>query len=492
MIFNSVDYALFFAIVFGVYYVLPKKIRCVWLLLASYFFYANWNVKYTLLILSVTIVTYCASILISHINDDTTNIKSRNAKSKAVLIVALVLCFGLLIYYKYANFILTNINFIFSRIDGNKTFSLLNIILPVGISFYIFQAVGYVLDVYNGRIKAEKNILIYALFVSYFPQLVAGPIERSTNLLHQIKNPVELTSDRLREGLFFILFGLFQKIVIADRIANTVDPVFGNFNSYTGIEILISVMLFGIQIYCDFAGYSNIAIGSSEILGVDLMKNFKSPYLATSIIEFWRRWHISLTSWFTDYLYIPLGGNRKGRVRKYINTMIVFLVSGAWHGASWNFIFWGGLNGLMNIVSGIRKEKNGKRSLGTLDKIASIIGTFLFIDFSWLFFRAESLGTAFAMILKSLRYIGLGPFLRGESLDKVFGNATNLMILIIAISILTCFDIIQDKMNNIFTYISNQKGIYRWGIYLSIILLIVLFGAYGEEYEQVNFIYFQF
>lgn len=495
MFFNSVEYAIFFTLVFFVFHLLPAKIRPIWLLVASYFFYANWNIKYTLLIFFVTVVTFVSAILISKLKCKLRlkqNLTKRNLRlSKTVLIITMVLCFGLLIYYKYANFLLRNINFIIGKINS-KTFSTLDIILPVGISFYIFQAVGYVIDVYNGKTKVEKNILIYSLFVSYFPQLVAGPIERSKNLIHQLKNPAKLTSERLREGLFLILFGLFQKVVIADRIANIVDPVFSDFCNYTGIEISIAVLLFGIQIYCDFAGYSNIAIGSSRLLGVDLMLNFNAPYLASSVVDFWRRWHISLTSWFTDYLYIPLGGNRKGRLRKYINTLIVFLVSGAWHGASWNFVFWGAINGIMNIISSIRKEKKVKYNYSIFDKVANIVGTFILIDFSWLFFRAESLSNAFAMIRKSVGYIGVGPFLRGDSLDKVFGNASNLLLIIVVVSILICFDVIQNKKKGLYEFIGKQKIIYRWIIYLTLISFIVLFGAYGEEYEQVNFIYFQF
>lgn len=485
MLFNSISYAAFLAAVLGVNYIIPKKFRYIWLLISSYFFYGYFNVKYTALLFAITVITYLAALII----------EKRDSIKNQVMAISAIACFGVLIYFKYANFLISNIQVVLNKTGSGKELALLNIILPVGISFYIFQAMGYVIDVYRGKIAPEKNFLYYALFVAFFPQLAAGPIGRANSLIPQIHNPNEMTNDRLREGLFLILLGLWQKLLIADNITRFVDPVFNNYAKYTGLEIGMAVLMFGVQIYCDFAGYSNMAIGSAKLLGIDLMQNFAAPYLATSVVDFWKRWHISLTSWFTDYIYIPLGGNRKGNIRRYINIMIVFLVSGAWHGASWNFIFWGGLNGVFNIFSGIRarkKKENGIVAVSKVDEMFRRVGTFLLIDFSWLFFRAASLGTAFGMIRKSVGYIGLGPLLRGDSFEKIFGSSLNMFIVIASVALLFTFDAIQDKTKKLFSYISEQKAVWRWLVYIMLITAIVLFGAYGEGYSQNNFIYFQF
>lgn len=493
MNFNSVDYCLFFIIVLGIYYIIPNKIRYIWLVAASYYFYSCYNVTYLYIIFSVTIISYFAALIIDKLNSYGGTGGNR-CIIKTVLFIAICLCFGFLLFYKYSNFIISNINFLLNIFSIGNKITAIDIVLPVGISFFTFQAVGYVIDVYRGDVSPEINPVRYALFLSFFPQLVAGPIERSTNLIHQLRKPNRLTDDRLREGLFIILLGLWQKVLVADRIAVIVDTIFNNYSDYTGIEMFIAVVLFGFQIYCDFSGYSNIAIGSAKLLGIDLMVNFHAPYLAKSIPEFWKRWHISLTTWFTDYLYIPLGGNKKGKVRQYINIIIVFLCSGLWHGASWNYVFWGGINGMFSIISRIsrHKTKNLKLSNNRIDTIIRMIFTFLFIDFTWLFFRAPSLGNAFLMINKGIKYVGMGPLLRGDSFDKVFGGSLNLVVISISICLLFIFDLVQDRIGNIFEYISKQNYIIRWITYLILIFTIILFGAYGEGYEQTNFIYFQF
>lgn len=316
MLFNSFSFLVFFPAVTLVYYIIPKRYQ--WLLLwgVSYYFYMCWNPKYLLLLLASTFITYISGMVIS---------KCATKRKKKLVVFGCVLCnLSILVIFKYLNWAIDNVNHLFEISGSLNHINTFDIILPVGISFYIFQALSYTIDVYRGEVKAEKNFGKYALFVSFFPQLVAGPIERSRNLLTQLEKGHYFNYTRLCHGAWLMLWGYFQKVVIADRCAILVTQVFEHYQSYKGFEIAIAVILFAIQIYCDFGGYSDIAIGAAEVLGIDLMKNFDVPYFSTSIYEFWKRWHISLTSWFRDYVYIPLGGNRKGRLRKYVNIMIVF------------------------------------------------------------------------------------------------------------------------------------------------------------------------
>lgn len=479
MAFNSFTYLFFFIIVFAVYYIIPKKLRYIWLLIASYCFYMGWNKKYAVLILGVSLTSYFAGILID---------KYKKYK-KILMITALLLCFGTLVYFKYINFLINNINAVISRMGNGRQLSPIDILLPIGISFFTFQAVGYVIDVYKESVEVEKNILRYLLFISFFPQLVAGPIERTKNIMPQLKTPHNIDAYRMCEGMLYIVIGLWQKIVIADNIALVVTPVYNSYYKYTGVEIIIATALFGFQIYCDFGGYTNIAIGSAKLLGIDLMNNFSSPYLATSVADFWRRWHISLTSWFTDYIYIPLGGNRKGKIRKYINTFIVFLISGIWHGAAWNYIFWGGLNGLFVVISDIKKAHVAGKTSKTLNVLKSV-GTFALVDFAWLFFRNSSLSGSFKMIKQVFMNFGMKNALEGNLL-KLFID-TRWEIIIISVVCLIILDVIKEKKTNAMEYILSQKGYIRWGIYLLISIMIVVFGVYGGGYEQTEFIYFQF
>jgi len=359
MLFNSYNFLIFFPIVTLIYFLIPHKIRYIWLLITSYYFYMCWNAKYALILLFSTLVTYISGLLISKAN----NIKDKDEATewkKTYVAISFIINLSILFWFKYLDFVVENINSVLScfniQILNNQSF---DIVLPVGISFYIFQALSYTMDVYRGEIVAEKNFLKYALFVSFFPQLVAGPIERSKNLLKQIHERHYFDAQRVKDGLLLMIWGGFQKIVVADRVAIVVDTIFNNFPTYGGMYIVVGAVLFAVQIYCDFSGYSIIAIGSAKVMGFELMENFNAPYFSTSVSEFWRRWHISLSSWFRDYLYIPLGGNRKGKLRKYINLMIVFIVSGLWHGAEWSFIIWGALN--RTISNNRRKIKRHKR-----------------------------------------------------------------------------------------------------------------------------------
>ena len=317
MLFNSISFIIYFPIVVFIYFVIPKKARYLWLLLASYFFYMCWNAKYAVLLLYSTAVTYVSGLLIDRCD------RKEGLEKRKKLFVALsfIMNLSILFLFKYFNFVVGNINVILAECNLQVIMPGVDLLLPVGISFYIFQALSYTMDVYRKEIYVERNFLKYALFVSFFPQLVAGPIERSKNLLKQIGTYNVFSYDNFRRGLLIMLWGYFQKIVIADRIALLVDTVYNNVGSYEGSYYLLASVLFAIQIYCDFSGYSLIAAGAAKVMGFELMENFNCPYYAKSVAEFWRRWHISLTSWFRDYLYIPLGGNRKGTARKYLTSV---------------------------------------------------------------------------------------------------------------------------------------------------------------------------
>ena len=381
---------------------------------------------------------------------------------------------------------------------GGVQYSNFDIVLPVGISFFIFQAIGYTIDVYRDDIEAEKNLFRYALFVSFFPQLVAGPIERSKNLLTQLRGDTKFDVDNAKSGLLIMAYGLFMKIAVADNISAVIDPIFSDPDAYSGMSLLFANILFAFQIYCDFNGYTQIAIGSASVLGLKLNQNFSSPYMGNSVKDFWRRWHISLTSWFRDYLYIPLGGSRKGKIRKQFNTMIVFICSGLWHGAAWHYVVWGGLNGFFSILEDILnpfKEKIDKRlSIKTgkfMYKVFQRILTFILIDFAWLFFRAPSFRIALDMLVKIKNDFNIA-WLINFDFTSIFSSSYVLMIVMIPLLVVIIIDILLYYGKDIKTIIFNQQIVFRWMIYLGIMLAILYWGRYGTGYEQTQFIYFQF
>lgn len=372
-----------------------------------------------------------------------------------------------------------------------------DILLPVGISFYIFQSLGYMIDVYRDEIPAEKNFFRYALFVSFFPQLVAGPIERSKNLLIQLKNPVKFNVKNAEWGLLTMAYGLFLKLVIADNIAVIVDGMFENTADCSTMALLTAVILFAFQIYGDFQGYTQLAIGSALVFGIHINENFNAPYFARSIKDFWKRWHISLTSWFTDYLYIPLGGNRKGKIRKQVNTLIVFICSGLWHGAGWHFAVWGALNGIFSVLEDILRPFYHKvisvlkiRENTITWRWLRVAVTFCLVDFTWLFFRAASLGDAIRLLKRFALEFRPQWFLSGN-LPAVFGGDANFMIIMVSLLVLFAIDFLLYKGIDFRTIIFRQQIVFRWAIYLLIFLIIISWGAYGA-YEQTQFIYFQF
>lgn len=478
MLFNSAGYIVFFTIVCLVYFILPKKLKRVFLLLASYFFYSCWNLKYSLLMLFSSVATYGTAIAMDMVV----------AKKKKKLYLGL--CFfvnlAILFVFKYYGFAVNFINKILGIAALSIDMPVIDVLLPVGISFYTFQALGYIVDVYRGEIKAERNFINYALFVSFFPQLVAGPIERSKNLLTQIDNLGHRRYENLSKGLLYILWGFFLKLVIADRAAIFVNQVFDSYQGYSYIFLCYGALLFAVQIYCDFYSYSIIAKGSAKILGYDLMDNFRAPYLSASITEFWRRWHISLSTWFKDYLYIPLGGNRKGAFRKHLNVLIVFLVSGLWHGANYTFVLWGLIHGVFNILEdsfkGITK---GIRDNFIYKNLRRLI-TFVVAVLSFVIFRSKNIGAAKAYLLGILKR-------QAGSLDaSIAFPYEDTVILLIAIAILVVIDILIYNKVKLADNIERRSLIVRWPIYIFLLIATLIFGIYGPGYSEAQFIYFQF
>lgn len=491
MLFNSIDFLLFFPAVTAVFLFVPKKCRYLWLLAASYYFYMGWNPKYALLLAFSTLVTYGSSIFMEACG--TRHVLAKKCWAACSLVSNL----GLLGLFKYADFILVNLERVLTHIGVRGGVDRrLDLLLPVGISFYIFQALGYTFDVYKGEIKAERNIFRYALFVSFFPQLVAGPVERSKHLLPQLRKISEIQVwdfDRMRDGFLRMLWGLFQKLVIADRAALLVDTVICHYESYGFFEIVLAAVLFAVQIYCDFGGYSDIARGAAKVFGISLMQNFRQPYLAVDIRDFWRRWHRSLTSWFTDYLYIPLGGNRCGILRKYLNILLVFGISGLWHGASWNFVAWGLLHAVYQIAGDCRhriikrmgygQERMGLSFSARLRKMA---GTFLLVDFAWIFFASKSLRHACGVIRQMFTVFQTAGIYE-TGLDR--GNWACLSA---GIALLLTADILHEKQISVSAFLNRQECWFRWTLYVGLAVSVVLFGIYGVDYDAGAFIYFQF
>ena len=478
MLFNSVNYLIFFPIIVIIYFSLNDKFKKIFLLGASFFFYSSWNFKYSLLMLLSIVVTFFTGIYIE---------KAKSQKEKKFFIF---LCFfinlGILFLFKYFSFSLGFLNRLLGLLNLHLNFKGLNFLLPVGISFYTFQALGYTIDVYRKEIGAEKNFINYALFVSFFPQLVAGPIERSKNLLPQIKTLGKRKYENLSKGFLYILWGIFLKLVIADRAAIFVNQVYADYKNLSWLFLFIGAVLFSFQIYCDFYSYSIIAKGSAKILGYDLMDNFKEPYLSKSIGEFWKRWHISLSTWFKDYLYIPLGGNRINKFRTYINVLIVFLTSGLWHGANYTFIIWGLIHGIFNILENITKKYFVKFKNNLLYISLRRMMTFLVATFAFIFFRANHLTMATTYISKIF-------FLEGDPLkDKINFSLGNVYVLTFAIFVLFLVDIIKYRGINISEKIESKNFLFRIVIYILLIVFSLIFGVYGPGYSESQFIYFQF
>ncbi len=517
MLFNTPQYILFLPVVVLIYYCLPKKMRCFWLLATSYYFYMQWNPLYIILLFSCTLLTYVCGRMIENLRKREVDTQEEDGQKENLIgcrkqmlcfIICILLNLGILFFFKYFQFGISVLNHILVYFHIQEIGWGYDILLPVGISFYTLQALGYLVDVYRGDIYAEKNFIRYALFVSFFPQLVAGPIERSKNLLVQLHSPQGFRYENLRKGGLFVLYGLFLKMVIADRAAIIVDTVYGNSMVYPGFYVVIATIFFAIQIYCDFYGYSTIARGSALIMGIHLMDNFSAPYYARSVKDFWRRWHISLSGWFRDYLYIPLGGNRKGEFRKCSNLLIVFAISGLWHGASMAFVFWGILNGVYQVI----EELNGKmkseviqgqkrwkwleklqisRKVCFSTKLFQTIITFALVTFAWLFFRAGGLEDAKLMITNMFRInnwmILFDGSLYGLGVEKNYMN-----ILLGSIFVLFFIDYYKYHGKDVAEVFLEQGWWFRVICIMLLIFTILLYGCYGELYNIQQFIYFQF
>jgi alginate O-acetyltransferase complex protein AlgI len=469
MLFNSIQFLIFLPVVIASYYCLPEKFRPLMLLLASYYFYMSWKIEYAFLILLSTVSVYCLALALNSI--------SVLLYRRLLLFFGVIFNFGILFTFKYFNFFVD----LFSM-----PFDAINLILPVGISFYTFQAVSYLVDVYKKDIKPETSFVIFALYVSFFPQLVAGPIERASNLLPQFKEKHPLKYDNFRKGFRFMLWGFFLKVVVADRSGLLVDVVYGSLELHSGTAIWLATYFFAFQIYADFAGYSFIAIGVARFLGINLMFNFKRPYFAKSFSDFWRRWHISLYDWFRDYIYIPMGGSRVNFLRLLMNIMVVFLISGLWHGASLNFVAWGAIHGLYLILAlifaAIYMKLFGKKKI-KIPKIVSYILVFHLVCFSWVFFRASSIQDATLAVNKifnggigfSLADLSIGPGLIANFFTMIF------------IGIVFAVHFIQEKKGEDFFDLVKKKNL-RWLVYSTFVLSILMFGIFDKS----EFIYFTF
>jgi D-alanyl-lipoteichoic acid acyltransferase DltB (MBOAT superfamily) len=475
---------------------MPKRLRRLWLLIASYYFYMGWNAKYALLILTSTVVTYTCGILIDRTS------KNYKGRRKLYFVASLLINLGILVFFKYFYFLHDTVATVLSIFGINLSASKLDILLPVGISFYTFQALGYTIDVYRGDVKAEKNFIRYALFVSFFPQLVAGPIERSGNLLCQIEKISHEKSwdfDRVTRGLLLMLWGFFMKLVIADRAAVLVNQVYGIYYMFNGVALSIAAIMFAIQIYCDFASYSTIAVGAAKILGIELMANFKAPFFSRNTAEIWRRWHISLSSWFRDYLYIPLGGSRCSKQRKYFNNLVTFAVSGLWHGASWNYVVWGLLQSVFIIIGDITKpikEQFNKRfnvRVKTFGyQFVQGLITFLLFVFSFIFFRSETIKDAVYYIQRMFTTYDIWS-LFNDSIFTLGLDRKEMHVLITGIIVLIIVDAYYVVKNKFFDSLVKEQCLAIQYIIVAVILvMVIVFGVYGEGYDATQFIYFQF
>lgn len=470
MFFNSIDFFIFLLIVFLLYWLVVYrnlKFQNVLIVIASYIFYGWWDWRFLSLIALSTIVDYIVGFRVYEVKN--------LLLKKRWLWVSIVFNLGLLGFFKYYNFFIESWVDLFSSVgyEFQSTWTL-QVILPVGISFYTFQTLSYSIDIYRGKLKPTRDFIAFAAFVSFFPQLVAGPIERATNLVPQFLKKRTFTYKTFSYGIKLMIWGFFLKLVVADRAAIYVDAVYNNVDNHDGLTFIAATVLFAFQIYGDFAGYSLIAIGVSKLFGFELMTNFRRPYFSASVSEFWTRWHISLSTWFRDYLYIPLGGNRVGKFRWLFNLFITFLISGLWHGANWTFVIWGALNGLYLILEIVVFKKKRKG-------LFNVLFTFILINFSWIFFRANSIENAFYIIKKVFTspghlYIGSGD------------DITASLYATLAIAILLIVEMKKEYFDTIFSISNNKFELVRLIGYAVLIYIILYFGVFGKS----QFIYFQF
>ena len=483
MTFNSVAFLIFYPIVALLYFALPKKAKWPMLLIASYYFYMFYEAELVFLILITTLISWISSRIIE---------KTEKKRVKNLfLVLTLTVSLGILFVYKYLGFLFDSFLGIAELLGFERPDIVINLVLPVGISFYTFQTLSYVIDVYRGRIKSESNFFFYALFVSFFPQLVAGPIERPENLIPQLREAHRFDRDNFNRGMRVMLLGFFKKICVADLLSLYVTAIYNAPDGATGLGVIIATLLFAVQIYCDFSGYTDIATGCARIMGIRLMKNFDHPYTASSIKEFWSRWHISLSSWFRDYLYIPMGGNRTSRMRHMFNLFFVFLISGLWHGANWTFVIWGALHGIYQIV--------GNTTRGSRDRLIERLGfdvkgrgvlilrrslTFALVTFAWLFFRANSISDAFTLLGKIFMNFGSVS----ATLEIMGLGVKELLAVLFAIITLLFIDRLVDYSERDSAEALTANGSLVYYVYIVAIVWIYLLSLGVES----SFIYFRF
>lgn len=476
MLFNSFIFFIFLGVVLPLYYFFPKKAKKPLLLVASYVFYGYWDYRFVSLLLLSTMVDFFVGKALFKAEE--------KKKRKQLLAVSMLVNLGILGFFKYFGFFIDSLTPIAGIFGGNLDYLHLNIILPVGISFYTFQTMSYTIDIYRKKIEPTNNFIDFAVFVSFFPQLVAGPIERAKHLLPQIHKTPLPNRQQIEKGIVLIVTGLFKKVMIGDTAGRFVDHIFAQPNIYNGPELLFALLLFSIQIYADFSGYSSIARGTAKLLGIELMKNFEQPYLSRNITEFWRRWHISLSSWLKDYLYISLGGNRKGKIRTYINLLITMLLGGLWHGASWNFVIWGGLHGIYLafhkwILKG-KKVEERIRYHGVYDiakQILFIITTYILVLITWLFFRATDFETTKIFISKMIHWES------SEYSKQLFSIA----FMYYAFVFIYDFFEYYSKRHTFLLKFKSKPVIY--GILTGLFLITM---AYILQSDPLPFVYFQF
>jgi D-alanyl-lipoteichoic acid acyltransferase DltB (MBOAT superfamily) len=489
MLFNSLHYLIYLPIVAGGYFILPQVWRWLWLLLASYYFYMCWKAEYAILLVISTAVAYFAALGINA----TTDVR----RKKLYLWGCLGTLLTILFTFKYFNFVNASLRGLFGAWHVPVEIPYLDLLLPIGISFYTFQKISYVVDVYYGRVQPERHFGIFAVYSCFFPQLVAGPIERAQHLLGQFRVKHEFSYERATSGLALMLWGFFKKVVVADRIAVVVNAVYTNPHGYTGAPLLLATLLFAFQIYCDFSGYTDIAIGSARLIGFDLMANFRQPYFSQSIPEFWRRWHISLSTWFKDYVYIPLGGNRVGKWRWYYNLFITFFISGLWHGANWTFAVWGALHGFYMVADSavgqgrewMRGKLTGRFARLTFSGV-NVALTFMLVAVAWIPFRAANFDHAWYVFTHL--FTGCTDWLDVNAVSIQFRgmglHLDELVYCFIFAGMVVLYDLV-DSHRNVWELLKAGPRPLRWAVMYAL-LLIVLF--YGPYHQAANFIYFQF
>ena len=485
MLFNSFQFLVFFPLVVLAYFVCPHRYRWAVLLGASYYFYAAWSPEYVVLLFASTLIDYVSAIQIAR-----TQVKARR---KAFLALSLASNLGLLFGFKYLHFFNDSLRVLLNSFNIFYDVLVFEALLPVGISFYTFQTLSYTLDVYRGKIEPERHLGLFSLYVSFFPQLAAGPIERADHLLPQFRLEHSFSASRASDGLRRMLWGMFKKVVIADRLAIYVNGVYGNAANHRGLPVILATYFMAIQIYCDFSGYTDMALGAAKAMGYDLTENFRRPYASSSVTEFWRRWHISLTAWFRDYVYIPLGGNRVPRWRWTLNIMTVFVASGLWHGANWTFVLWGGLHGLYYLVEewskGIRAKIAGVFHLTERPAVRAAIGTFVafhLVCFGWVFFRASSVSDAF-LLVSNLTQIGASTDIHLPWKGAVGNPDLETAVALGLVALLAVVQFAGRQKPQVLSAFKDRAWV-RWAAYLLLALAILNLGISKEA----GFIYFQF